>query len=42
MIGGMHFNFSIKIKSKFDNPIPIRRAGYNGTLDMYDFVEYEP
>jgi hypothetical protein len=38
---GMHYNFSIKIQSKFDNPIQIRRAGYNGTLDMYDFVEYE-
>ncbi len=38
---GMHYNFSIKIQSKFDDPIPIRRAGYNGTLDMYDFVEYE-
>jgi hypothetical protein len=31
----------IKIQSKFNDPIPIRRAGYNGTLDMYDFVEYE-
>jgi len=38
---GMHYNFSIKIQSKFEDPIPIRRAGYNGTLDMYDFVEYE-
>jgi len=38
---GMHYNFSIKIQSKFDEPIPIRRAGYKGTLDMYDFVQYE-
>jgi len=38
---GMHYNFNIKIQSKFDDPIPIRRAGHNGTLDMYDFVEYE-
>jgi hypothetical protein len=38
---GMHYNFSIKIQSKFEDPIPIRRAGHNGTLDMYDFVEYE-
>lgn len=38
---GMHYNFNIKIQSKFEDPIPIRRAGHNGTLDMYDFVEYE-
>jgi hypothetical protein len=38
---GMHYNFNIKIQSKFDDPIPIRRAGYNVTLDMYDFVEFE-
>jgi transposase-like protein len=37
----MHYNFGIKIQSKFNDPIPVRRAGYRGTLDMYDFVKYE-
>jgi hypothetical protein len=41
MAAGMYYNFNIKIQSKFDDPIPILRAGYNGTLDMYDFIEYE-
>jgi hypothetical protein len=29
---GMYYNFNIKIQSKFDAPIPIRRAGYNGII----------
>lgn len=37
----MHYNFTQKMQSKFDEPIPVCRAGYNGTLDMYDFVKYE-
>ena len=36
----MHYNFTPKMESVFEEKIPIRRAGFKGPKSIYDFVGY--